>query len=63
MAQIVTNKAIADRCNLSAITEGGSKSTTILENNEVWLVDTLNLDKGTKGFGKYDSYIIGDGIK
>lgn len=61
MAQIVTNKAIADRCNIQAIQSGGSKAVTILQQGEVWLVDTSNTEK-TGGFGKYDSYIIGDGV-
>lgn len=62
MAQIVTTKAKADRCNLAAISSGGSKANTVLAANEVWLVDTTNASKGTNGYGKYDSYIVGDGV-
>ena len=61
MAQIVTTKAKATRCNLQAISSGGSKASTVLESGEVWLVDTTNASKGTAGYGKYDSYIVGDG--
>lgn len=60
MAQIVTNKAKADRCNLRAIQTGGSKSNTILKSGEIWLVDTSNSEK-IDGFGKFDSYVVGDG--
>lgn len=60
MAQIVASKAKADRCNLRAIQSGGSKSNTILQSGEIWLVDTSNSEK-IDGFGKFDSYIVGDG--
>ena len=62
MSQIITNKAIADRCNLRAIQEGGSQANTILALGEIWLVDSTDSTKGTNGYGKYDKYIVGDGI-
>ena len=62
MAQIVATKAHADRCNLKAISSGGSKADTILSKGEIWLVDTTNADKGSEGWGKYDAYIVGDGV-
>ena len=62
MGQIVTTKAHADRCNLQAIQAGGSKADYVLALNEVWLVDTTNADKGENGYGRYDSYIVGDGV-
>ena len=60
MAQIVTDKAISTRCNLIAIQAGGSKENTVLAEGEIWLVDTTNASK-IHGYGRYDSYIVGDG--
>ena len=61
MAQIITNKAVAERCNLRAIEEGGSQANTVLASGEIWLVDSTNSSKGANGAGKYDKYIVGDG--
>lgn len=61
MGQIVTNKVHSDRCNISVI-QGGSKANFILAKDEIWLVDSTNSQKGDNGYGKYDSYIIGDGV-
>lgn len=62
MGQIITNKPIAVRCNLQAIQTGGSKATVVLADGEVWLVDTANSNKGVDGYGKYDGYIVGNGV-
>lgn len=61
MGQIISEKAIATRCNLLAIQSGGSKASEVLADGEIWLVDSTNANKGADGFGLYDSYIVGDG--
>ena len=62
MGQIIQNANNPIRCNIAAIQSGGSQANTVLANGEIWLVDTTNADKGTNGYGVYDSYIKGDGV-
>lgn len=61
MGQINFNGQKPKYCNLQAIQSGGSKADYPIPNGEVWMVDTTNSLK-TNGTGKYDSYIVGDGI-
>ena len=63
MAQIIQTPFNPKRCNLAAIQSGGSQANTVLANGEIWFVDTTNAEKGTKGYGHYDAYIVGDGTK
>ena len=60
MGQIVIRKQVPKYCNLSAIQQGGSKADTVLDEGEIWLVDTTNNIK-LNGTGLYDAYIEGDG--
>ena len=63
MGQIVFNGQKPKYCNLQSIQTGGQHVTDDVALGEVWLVDTTNSNKGDSGTGKYDAYIIGDGIK
>lgn len=66
MGQIVFNGQKPKYANLVAITTG-TKANTILDENEIWLIDsTVDSDfsidsKSSTGTGKYDKYIKGDG--
>lgn len=60
MGQVVGKISDIYRCNLRAIQTGGTKASTVLAADEVWLVDSTN--SLTNSFsGDCDSYIIGDG--
>lgn len=61
MKQIVFNGQKPKYCNLVAITTG-SMMDYVIPINEIWLVDSTNSSK-PNGKGRYDSYIVGDGIK
>lgn len=63
MGQIVFNGQKPKYCNLQSIQTGGKHVNDDVAIGEIWLVDTTNSDKGLSGKGKYDAYIIGDGIK
>ena len=71
MGQVIFNKQKVKLCNLKAIQtaaqrgdgKNGSKYNEILDDGEIWVVDSTNSDKGFYGTGKYDSYIKGDGVK
>lgn len=68
MGQIVFNEQKPKYANKLAITTG-SKANDILDENEIWLIDStinsvsgLETDpKSSTGKGKYDKYIKGDG--
>ena len=62
MGQIIYGEQKPKYCNIVAIQEGGSKANTVLDDGEVWLVDTTNATKVNKGAGDYDAYIKGDGV-
>lgn len=63
MGQIVFNGQRPKYCNIQAIQEGGQHVNDAVSLNEIWLVDTSNSLKSDKGTGRYDAYIVGDGIK
>lgn len=60
MGQIIIRKQVPKYCNLSAIQQGGSKADIVLDEGEIWLVDTTNNVK-LNGTGLYDAYIEGNG--
>lgn len=59
MGQIVFNEQKPKYANKLAITTG-SKADVVLDENEIWLIDSTNATK-INGKGKYDKYIKGDG--
>ena len=59
MGQIVFNEQKPKYANKLAITTG-TKANVILDENEIWLIDSTNATK-VNGKGKYDKYIKGDG--
>lgn len=59
MGQIIFNEQKPKYANLVAITTG-TKSDVILNENEIWLIDSTNATK-VNGKGNYDKYIKGDG--
>lgn len=63
MGQILSKETDGYRCNLAAIQTGGSQADHVLDNGEIWFVNTSNERSGgsQEGFGYYDSYIKGDG--
>ena len=66
MGQIVFNGQVPTCANLLAITTG-EKANTILNENEIWLIDSTVASvsstdvKSSTGTGRYDKYIKGDG--
>lgn len=64
MGQIVFNGQRPKYCNLQAIQTGGQHVDDAVALKEIWLIDTSNsTSKSETGTGRYDAYIIGDGIK
>lgn len=59
MGQIVFNEQKPKYANLIAI-KTGTKADEILNENEIWLIDSTNAIK-VNGKGNYDKYIKGDG--
>lgn len=60
MGQVVGQISDIFRCNLAAISTGGSKANTILASSEVWLIDSTNSLTADYS-GVCDCYIMGDG--
>lgn len=63
MGQIIYGNQMPRYCNLAAIQTGGNKADVVLDNGEIWIIDTTNTTKLNEGAGVYDAYIIGDGSK
>lgn len=63
MGQVVFNGQRPKYCNLQAIQTEGHHVDDAVALKEIWLVDTTNSSKSNSGTGKYDAYIVGDGVK